>query len=184
MRVQDKHLVLRVAGLSALAGMRSLSGPVLLSLEGGLAKQESPVRRLLSSPQVRIGAVALSVGEMFADKLPFMPKRTALPSLCFRALSGAVIGASLYAAEDMPPAEGALVGGASAVAATYLSYHVRRTLTETFHVPDFLVALAEDSFIVARGMKSLKLQIEQQRVEAQVGGYRDNVIDIDGRMAE
>lgn len=184
MRAEDKHLVLRVAGLSALAGMRSMTGLVLLSLERDLAKSESPVGRLLSSQPIRVGAVALGVGEMLADKLPLMPKRTAFPSLCFRALSGAVIGASLYAAEDMPAAEGALVGGVSAVVATYISYHVRRTLTKTFHIPDFLVALAEDSFVVARGMKSFELQLEQQRAEAQVTAYSDNVIDIDGRMSK
>jgi uncharacterized membrane protein len=107
-----------------------------------------------------LGVGALAVGEMFADKLTFLPKRTSFPILCARALSGAVIGASLYSVEDLPPAEGALIGGASAIAATFVSYHVRRTLTKTFHIPDFLVALAEDYLIVTRGMKILEHQFE------------------------
>ena len=161
MPTEKKHVQLKVAGLSALAGMRSMSGPALLSLDQGLVPNGSVAASFLRSPYVKVGVGALALGEMFADKLPFLPKRTAFPSLCFRALSGAVIGASLYAVEDLPPSEGALIGGASAAVATYVSYYVRRTLTKTFHVPDFLVALAEDSLIVAGGMNTLKNQLEK-----------------------
>jgi uncharacterized membrane protein len=92
------------------------------------------------------------------------------------AMSGAVIGASLYSVEELSPTEGALVGGVSAVAATYISYHVRRTLTKTFHIPDFLVALVEDSLVVGRGMKILERQmpslgLNDDKIDAQAPGH-------------
>jgi uncharacterized membrane protein len=175
MHSQRKHLYFQVAGLSALAGMRSMSGPALLSLDRRLVSRDSLAAQVFKSPYVTLGINALAIGEMFADKLPFLPKRTSFPSLCARALSGAVIGASLYAAEELSPTEGALLGGASAVAATYVSYHIRRTLTKTFHVPDFLVALAEDSLIVGKGMKIIKRQIERDEREAREAS---NLIDV------
>jgi uncharacterized membrane protein len=161
MPTEKQHVQLKVAGLSALAGMRSMSGPALLSLDQTLVPNGSVAASFLRSPYVKVGVTTLALAEMFADKLPFLPKRTAFPSLCFRALSGAVIGASIYSVEDLPPAEGALIGGVSAVAATYISYHIRRTLTKTFQVPDFLVALAEDSLIAACGINTLKSQLEK-----------------------
>jgi uncharacterized membrane protein len=173
---RKKQACMRVAGLSALAGMRSMSGPALLSLDRRLISENSPAGKFFRSPYVLLGANVLALGEMFADKLPFVPKRTSFPALCARALSGAVIGASLYSVEELSPTEGALVGGVSAVAATYISYHVRRTLTKTFHVPDFLVALVEDSLVVGRGMKILErqlpsLELDADKIDAQAPGH-------------
>jgi uncharacterized membrane protein len=172
MEPKKKHLCIRVVGMSALAGMRSMSGPALLSLDRRLVSEKSPAGKFFRSPYVMLGANVLVLGEMFADKLPFLPKRTSFPALCARALSGAVIGASLYSVEELSPTEGALVGSVSAVAATYISYHVRRTLTKTFHFPDFLVALVEDSLIVGRGLKILErqvssLDVDDDRIDAQ-----------------
>ena len=173
---KKKQLCLRVAGMSALTGMRSMSGPALLSLDRRLTSENSLAGKIFSSPYVTLGINVLALSEMFADKLPFLPKRTALPPLIARAAAGAVIGATLYAVEDLSPTEGAFVGGASAIAATYVSYHVRRVLTKNLHIPDFLVALVEDSLIVGRGMKALERQLpgigtNESEIDTQAPGH-------------
>jgi uncharacterized membrane protein len=161
MASENTKLMLRTAGLCALAGMRTMSGPALVSLDRELVKRSSVASRFFNSGNVMLAMQALAVGEMVADKLPFMPKRTWLPSLITRASAGAIIGASIYSAEDEPTLNGAIIGGASAIAATYVSYNIRRTLTNTFHVPDFLVALLEDSIIISRGVKLLERQFTE-----------------------
>jgi uncharacterized membrane protein len=176
MKLEKKQLFVRVAGLSALAGMRSMSGPALLSLDRKLLPESSRSGRFFRSPYVLIGANALALGELIADKLPFIPNRTAFPPLCARALSGAMIGASLYAGEELSPAEGAVVGGLSAIIATYATYQIRRTLTKTFLIPDFIIALVEDSLIVNCGLKISESQkqavfCDEGKIDAQAPGH-------------
>jgi uncharacterized membrane protein len=162
-------LMLRTAGLSALAGMRTMSAPALLTGSRRFIERNNAASEILDSRYVTLTVQALAVGEMVADKLPFMPKRTWFPALLARTVSGAVMGASVFNSEDESMLSGAVIGGASAIMATYVSYNVRRVLTKTFHVPDFIVAIAEDSFILGCGRKLLEDQFgKDETIAAQV----------------
>lgn len=159
------RLVWKVAGLSAIAGMRSMSGPALLALDNKALERTKIGHRIFGSDNMRIALQALAIGELIFDKLPIAPKRTDALPLLARAGSGALIGASLYAAANESPVSGALVGGTSAVAATLVSYQVRKVLTKNMHIPDTLVALAEDAIVIARGMKMLELALSDDAAD-------------------
>jgi uncharacterized membrane protein len=46
---------------------------------------------------------------------------------------------------------GALFGAAGAVAGTYVAYELRRRIVKNLHVPDRLVAVAEDVLAIGSG---------------------------------
>ncbi len=95
---------------------------------------------------------ALALGELVADKLPFIPNRTDGPSLTVRFISGALAGASVAKARKSSWLAGALVGGATAVGAAYAAFELRKKIGTIGHVPDGVVALAEDGLVAGLGM--------------------------------
>ena len=153
MNKKNTLLFLRTFGLGVVAGMRSLSAPALLR------NWTSRQRHLAPTPLDHVATptvlAALAAGEMVADKLPFTPDRTALPSVAFRAISGALVGSSFCAANRRSPIAGALIGATGAVVATYAVFHLRRYLVKERGLPDMVVALAEDAATTALGRSLL-----------------------------
>ncbi len=129
------------AGL--IAGLRSMSAPAAvsaaLSHEHALAARAAPALR------------ALAAGEMLADKLPFMPVRTAPVALAGRVLLGALSGAALAAAYRRSLLVGALLAGATAIPSSYAGLALRSAAVQRLGLPDPLVALLEDALVVAAG---------------------------------
>lgn len=149
---------LRVLTLGAVAGMRSMSAPALVS--GYL--QQRQLAALADSPLSWLGtgtahtALRLAAaGELIADKLPGIPARIQPLPLLGRAASGAVAGAALSDADGENWVVGAALGAVSAVIATFGMYHLRRALTRGLGLPDPLVALAEDGVALAAGKSQL-----------------------------
>ncbi|HEX8427277.1 DUF4126 family protein [Hymenobacter sp.] len=145
----------QTVGLGALAGFRSITAPALLSNNlskfhtRGLAK--SPLR-LLQKPWVAAGLKMMAAGEMVGDKLPAAPDRTAPPVLAGRALSGALVGATLYKVNHDSVLKGALLGGAVAVAATYGSLFLRKKSTAESGLPSSVVGGFEDILVIGAGL--------------------------------
>ncbi|GAA4005633.1 hypothetical protein GCM10022408_16780 [Hymenobacter fastidiosus] len=143
-------------GAGALAGLRSITP--LATLSGSLAKNKSAT--LATSPlrflQSKTAATALKLmagAEMVADKVPGMPDRTAPNVLLGRAVSGALIGATIYkAGKDRQMAVGAVLGSLAAVAATFASFHLRKSLGEQTPVPDTAWAVAEDATVLSSSL--------------------------------
>jgi uncharacterized membrane protein len=160
MAIRDRNLALKVAGLSAIAGMRSMSGPALLALDNRALARTKIGHKIFGSPEMKIAVQAMAVGELIFDKLPMAPKRTDPLPMLARAASGALIGASLYAAAQESPLKGALVGSSSALAAAMLSFQARKFLTKNLHVPDTVVALAEDVLVLSRGLQMLHAALD------------------------
>ena len=145
---------MQVLGVGALSGMRSMAGPVRVSEYLSRHRSDPSISvNWLSSPLVSLAFKVMAAGEMGADKLSFTPSRiTALP-LAGRFFFGAAAGAALSEAKGGRRITGALLGGASAVTAAFMTYHVRRALTRTLGFPDPLVALAEDALVVTGGRR-------------------------------
>jgi uncharacterized membrane protein len=154
--MSDIRFMLKVAGLSGIAGMRSMSGPAFLALDDKALARTRIGRIISQSQKLKSTLQAMAVAELIFDKLPVAPKRTAALSLIARAASGALVGASLYATAKESPVIGALLGGCSAVAAAKASYEIRRLLTKHAHIPDTIVAIAEDAIVISRGRKLLE----------------------------
>lgn len=142
----------------AVAGMRSMAAPAVVSKlqHEGIVGADNPVLRVLSSPVTGIIATSLAVGEAIADKLPFMPDRTILPSIALRAVSGGLSGAAICVSKRKPVVWGVLLGAAAAVGATYAAHALRKQITRKLHVPDALVALAEDALVASAGYSALR----------------------------
>jgi uncharacterized membrane protein len=139
-------------GIGIVAGLRSLTAPAVVAWGAHLSwlnLHGSPLAFIGSTTAVAILSV-LAIGELIADKLPMIPKRTAPAPLMARVVTGGLCGACLCAAVGKSLVAGALLGGIGGVVGTFLGYSIRRRLVNDLHVNDFVVAVCED--IVAVGL--------------------------------
>jgi uncharacterized membrane protein len=153
-----KNVYLQSIFMGIIAGMRSMSAPALVS--DYLADKQSPEIensnfKLLASENVATTFKVLAVGEMIADKTPFIPNRISPAPLIGRAISGAICGASLCRDKGERSEVGALAGGLSALASAYGVYYLRKRLGEE-GIPDVLLGLIEDSIVIKAGMSILE----------------------------
>ncbi|MEP6713938.1 MAG: DUF4126 family protein [Terriglobia bacterium] len=121
--------LLCAAGIGAVSGLRSFSGPAFV--------KDSTVLKVLAA------------GELIADKLPFIPNRTETPSLVFRAASGAFCGYTICGKRASSATRwfAAMVGATAAVASAYGGFEYRRRVK----LPPLLAALLEDAVAVGTG---------------------------------
>jgi uncharacterized membrane protein len=152
--MEDLEVYAGAALLGALAGMRSMSAPAVigqLSRKGALAEVAGPLA-IVVHPRFIPVTGALAVGELLADKLPFVPNRTAAGPLLGRALIGGVSGAVICASRRRSAVAGALIGAAAALGAAYAAFEIRRQAGKRLRLPDFVIGLAEDAVVGAAGV--------------------------------
>lgn len=151
--MSDAQVYAGAALMGIVAGMRSMTAPAVVSRLASAAGM--PVGRsgldFLHNPVFPRVISILAAGELIADKLPFMPSRTAPFSLASRAISGAASGAALCSAKKRPAWLGALFGAGGAVAGTYAAYELRHRLVKKLRLPDPFVAVAEDVLAIGSG---------------------------------
>lgn len=149
----------KTAGLGAIAGIRSLSATAILSHELSNTPKEilqrSPLRYLQAWP-VATGLKYLAATEIAGDKVPGVPNRIALPSLLVRTASGALVGAAIFTANRDKGVKGALIGGLAAVAVTYGSFYLRKSLSKNTKVPDTVLGFIEDAIMLSSGIAMIK----------------------------
>lgn len=150
----DTQVYTGAAVMGVAAGMRSMASPAIVSqlAKSGLIPSGQAATGFFNHPATAKTMAVLAVGEMIADKLPFMPKRTDAPALVTRAISGAVSGAAICSAKKRSVMTGALLGALGAVGATYGAYRLRKWAGERFGVPDPVIAIAEDALVAGCGM--------------------------------
>ena len=137
-------------GIGIVAGLRSLTAPAVVAWGahlGWLNLQGSPLAFIGSTTAVAILSV-LAIGELIADKLPMIPKRTAPAPLMARIITGGLCGACLCAATGQSLIVGALLGGIGGIVGAFLGYSIRRRLD--LDIKDLVVAICED--LVAVGL--------------------------------
>jgi uncharacterized membrane protein len=140
-----------ILGIGFVAGLRSLTAPAVVAWAahlGWLDLNNSPVAFMGSTAAVAILTV-LALGEFVADKLPATPKRTALPPLLARIVTGA-LSATCLAVSWHYSLGWAAAGAVGAVAGAFAGYQVRRAIVAKLQIKDLPVALAED--LVAIGL--------------------------------
>ena len=149
----------RAAGLAAITGLRSMAAPALLSRAvrrgdvGGL--QDTPFAAL-GSPKVSTALQLMMIGEMVADKTPFVPSRTSPPALLGRALSGALVDATFFVSEGRRGTSGAVLGALCAVAAAYAGERLRIEGTQKLGLPNLVLAFVEDGIVLLGGTRLLR----------------------------
>ena len=115
--------------LGAVSGMRTFSGPAAVTFRhrAGLLR----------------ATALLAVGEMVADKLPFIPDRVRPGPLAARAVSGAIVGGVIAREDGANVVAGAALGAAAAVAAAFAAYHLRRQSP----LPNVVNGMLEDALV-------------------------------------
>lgn len=142
--------------LGTVAGLRSQLPLALLVLAGQNAASEAetlpgPLRHPLA-PAVLVASAA---GEIVVDKLPFTPSRLQPGSLIVRSGLGGLAGALLLRSRSESSLAGAVIGAAWALAGSFAGYYVRARIVRETHVPDPVVALAEDGAGIALGLHAV-----------------------------
>ena len=129
---------------------------LLLGIAAGLRTLVAPAAVMLAL-QVTGGWIAavLALFEMYGDKSPKAPPRTAAPALAARLLFGALSGFALvFLGEPRPwsspqlPWEAAAVGLIGALAGAYGGLYLRTELTRPGMFPSLAVALVEDALAI------------------------------------
>jgi len=129
----------------ALLARSARSGDVPLSDTAfGSLQRLSPVLQLLM------------IGEMVADKAPIAPSRNLAPSLVFRTLSGALVGAALFASEGRPGASGARLGAIAAVLSSLYGERLRVQGSKRLGVPNVVLGHLEDGIALLAGTRLLR----------------------------
>lgn len=143
-------------GLAAIAGLRSMAAPALLARAVRRGDLDAPNLPALGSPQVSTLLSLLAVGEMIADKTPLVPARTSAPALLGRVLSGALVGATVFASERRDRNAGAILGALCAAGAAYAGEAFRTVGSERLSLPNAALGILEDKAVLALGSHLLR----------------------------
>jgi uncharacterized membrane protein len=134
-----RNILLRSAGIGALAAMRTFAPPLWLARTGKISTKNF--------------FRAAAVFETVFDKMPFVGNRTAPPQLLGRMLSGAACAA--YVARDERKRSRRIASGAAgalaAGAATYGLFHFRKWVGGRLKVRDGFVGAVEDAASLGLG---------------------------------
>ncbi len=146
-------LLLSAFLIGCVCGLRSMTAPAVVAWGAHLGRLHLQ-GSLLAFFAHTISLVVFSVfavGELIADKLPFIPARTQLGPLAVRIIFGALCAAALCtSAAVVSPIAGALLGAVGGVAGAFAGYTYRRRLASM--APDLVLALLEDLVAVGGGL--------------------------------
>jgi uncharacterized membrane protein len=132
-----------------------MTGPAVLcwAAHFGWAKLDDLPVAFLHHPVSLVVFTLLALGELIADKLPFIPSRITAGPLVVRFVSGGLCGLAFGLPSNLTSwIVGALTGGIGAVAGSFAGYHLRRWLTSRRGLSDLPVALGEDVVAVGLGL--------------------------------
>ena len=99
----------------------------------------------------------LAAGELIGDKLPNTPNRTSPFALVARMVFGGLVGAIGATGLHGSILEGILLGVISAIAGTFLGFHLRQHLVKDRAFPDLQVALVEDGLTLALSVIAMRI---------------------------
>lgn len=118
--------------IGAVAGMRAMTplATVAVAARRGELPADNGAPRLLGSPLVVAGALALAAGELAGDKLPSAPDRIVAPGMAARIVTGAIAAAALAPREKRVAAAG--IGVVAAIGSAYLTWKVRTRFMQQF----------------------------------------------------
>jgi uncharacterized membrane protein len=94
----------------------------------------------------------LAIIELVVDKLPNTPPRTAPVGLIARIVIGGVCGLALATSAGISIPLAGVIAAIGAIAGAFTGYHIRRAVVLKAHLPDLVVAIAEDAIAIAGGL--------------------------------
>jgi len=140
--------------LGCVDGLRSLTPPALVCWAAHLGWLHFDGTRLafINRPTTLIVFTLLALGELIADKLPNTPARTAPLGLSARIVFGGACGLALATSAGISLSLSVVLAAIGAVAGAFGGYHSRRFVVVKAHVPDLIVAVAEDLIAIGGGL--------------------------------
>ena len=94
----------------------------------------------------------LAIVELVVDKLPNTPARTAPVGLIARIVLGGASGLALATGAGISVSLAGVIASIGAIAGAFGGYHIRRAVVLKTHLPDLVVAIAEDAIVIAGGL--------------------------------
>ena len=140
-----------------VAGLRSMMAPAAIAWAAvfGVIDLSGTALHFATKPFFLVLFSILAMGELVADKLPFIPSRVTAGPLLFRIVSGAFSGACLSVHYSL--GLGAVAGAVGAIAGALAGYYTRRRLVTQLGWRDPAVALTEDILAIGLAVLSLNL---------------------------
>jgi uncharacterized membrane protein len=133
--------------LGVVSGMRSMLAVALTAItlwrRHEIAPPLAPATWLARAPVAIILALA-ALGELVADKLPWVPDRIGAGPLIARIVTGALSGAAAAQVGGLTGWEGAGCGAIGAAASTFGMYHLRQWVDRVTGIRDPVIGAAED----------------------------------------
>jgi uncharacterized membrane protein len=94
----------------------------------------------------------LAIIELVVDKLPNTPPRTAPVGLIARIVMGGACGLALATSAGISIPLAGVIAAIGAIAGAFTGYHIRRAVVLKTHLPDLVVAIAEDAIAIVGGL--------------------------------
>jgi uncharacterized membrane protein len=138
--------------IGSVCGLRSMSAPALIAWGArlGWLHLDGSFLDFFANKISLVIFSLFAIGELIADKLPFIPARTQAGPLVVRLVFGAACGAALCVSAAASPLAGGLFGALGGVAGAFAGYHYRRALGA--RIPDLPLALLEDVIALGAGL--------------------------------
>lgn len=136
--------------IGVIAGLRSMTAPAAVAWAarlGWLHLEHTPLA-FVGYAAVPYILTVFMLAELVADKLPKTPNRTRPGPFIARVVLGGLAGAAVATGTGRSLVGVALAGAAGAVTGTLGGYSVRTGLVRTLGIPDYAVALLEDTVAV------------------------------------
>lgn len=153
------HSLLSSALIGAVASARSMTPMAAITTARLLGGRTPGKLVLLDRPLFRFGALAMSAGELFGDKMKTAPDRTVFLGLLARVMSAGIAGAAL--APKGREQAGTAIAVATAVPLAYLTLSMRkRAMARSGQTRSGLI---EDALVVAAGAAVVALSIRTKR---------------------
>jgi uncharacterized membrane protein len=140
--------------IGGVCGLRSMTGPAVTCWAahlGWLHVKGSHVAFTGSWIAVSVFSVC-ALGELVADKLPKIPRRTESGPLAVRAVAGALCGGAVAVGGGADFVTGCMLGGLGGLMGAFAGYWARKEATSEGRLPDLPVALIEDLIAVGGGL--------------------------------
>jgi uncharacterized membrane protein len=157
--ITSRSVYLRAATLGATAGLRSQLPLALLTVAAGrgdFAANATGPLALLRTRTARLACGAAAIGELIADKTPFVPDRIDSAPFAGRLFFGGLTGAVFARGNGASAPLGLALGATAAALGTVAGYRFRTTLDRATRLPDIVWAVTED--LIALSLASLAIR--------------------------
>jgi uncharacterized membrane protein len=137
--------------LGFVDGLRSLTAPAIVCWAAHLGWLNFAGTKLafIHHRSTLIVFTLLAIVELVLDKLPNTPSRTAPVGLSARIILGAASGVALAVSAGVSVLLAGVIALIGAVVGTFAGYHIRHAIVFKAHLPDLVVAIAEDAIAIA-----------------------------------